>query len=65
VLKHEIGSRGSVIDNTADSKNPSFTLINTAVGASFLEPIVISAMKIRAKAIAADLLLYWKGVKKL
>lgn len=65
VLKHEQGARGHYEDATQDQKNPSFTLVNTAKGASFLGPIVEIAMRIRAKAIASDLLLYWKGVKKI
>lgn len=65
VLKHEQGARGHYEDATSDQKTPSFTLVNTAKGASGLQPIIETAMRIRAKAIAADLLLYWKGVKKV
>lgn len=40
---------------------PTFTLINRNAGARTLEWLIRDAMKIRAKAMATQLLRYWKG----
>lgn len=67
VLKHETGARGYVVDGLGIANAPEFTMANYAVGASEekLGPIVSSAMRVRAKAMTADVLLYVKGVKKV
>lgn len=65
VLRHETGARGYYLDGLGIPNGPTFTLINTAAGASKLTPMVSSALRIRAKAMSDDLRLYIRGVKKV
>lgn len=65
VLDHENGARGFYLDGLGIPNGPTFELVNTAVGSSKLNAIVSSALRIRAKAMADDLRLYIRGIKKV
>lgn len=66
VNRHAQGARGSYIDGIT-GKFPRFTIINTAVGIGqkSVDGIVKSAVKIRAKAMQANALLFMKGKKNI
>lgn len=64
VLDHEQGARGNFENGLGSKTHAFFTLINSAKGSSDLQGIVSNALKIRAKAMAADLKLYINGTKR-
>ena len=67
VMKHASGARGYATPELGLPGCPTFTMANYAVGAreSTLGKIVNSAIKLRAKAMTADILLYVRGIKKV
>ena len=67
VMKHAGGARGYFVNGLGVQGCPTFTMANYAMGARerTLGKIMRDAMRVRAKAMAADILLYVKGVKKV
>lgn len=66
VTKHRSGVRGATINGLETPGNPSFTIINNAkgVGSERVREITASALKIRAKAMAANLKRILSGQKE-
>lgn len=69
VTRHRSGAKGSAIDGTNNGAQPFFVMRNFATGIGNLKKrnawLLNNALKIRVKAMAADLKLYVRGVKKL
>jgi hypothetical protein len=67
VMRHAAGARGYFMDGTGTPERPSFTIANTARGASnqVVRYVTGVAVAIRAKAMAGNALLYLRGKKNL
>ncbi len=69
VTRHSSGARGRFVDGTANQDKPTFLIANSAEGIGGKKTnvawIVQAAVKIRAKAMAANALLFCKGRKKI
>jgi len=69
IMEHarQPGARGSFANGLSNGKFPQFTIINTAkgIGQPAVNRIVQTAVKVRAKAMQANALLFMKGKKNI
>ena len=69
VTRHQVGARGTAVDNTNVKDFPSITISNFAAGVGSkknnLNWLVRGALKIRIKAMATNATLYMQGKKNL
>lgn len=68
IQKHEAGAKGYAVDGTGNKDFPTFSMANAGTGVQNLTRqqgyLLKRAFQIRAKAMAKDISLYIKGVKK-
>ena len=67
INRHRQGARGYFVDGLGTPGCPTFTLVNYARGAGSwkMGQITYNALALRSKAMAADLVLYIRGIKKV
>ena len=64
VKRHASGARGRFENNLQTPDHPSVTVTNYGAGIERAEPIIQGAFTIRLKAMAANVALYIKGIKR-
>lgn len=67
VTRHAVGARGTYTDGTHHPQRPTFEIRNTArgIGGRAVRGIITAALRVRAKAMQANALLFMKGKKNL
>lgn len=64
VARHKAGAQGSYVDNLSNPTRPSFTLINSGIGAKHLTNILQNAVRARGEAIHRRVKLILSGYSK-